>query len=152
VQISEPCLVYQPYREHIADRSELDFAFDAVRYVAEGNPDRFFVHTFFGDVSPVFEDLLALPVKGVGIDLYETELSRLRAETSKDIALGIVDSRESHVENAHWIIEIALQSRKHIKTPNTILAPNSDLKFLPRRIADLKVAALAKAASLLEAS
>jgi len=152
VQISEPCLVYQPYRESPSDESELDLAFDGIRYVTEGRPDRFLVHTFFGDASPVIESLLALPVGAVGIDLYETELSGLHAQTSKDIVLGIVDSRESNVEDSHWIAETALRSKNHIKTPKVILAPNSDLKFLPRQIADRKVSTLAKAASLLEAS
>jgi len=152
VQVSEPCLVYQPYRERPPDGPELDLAFDAIRYVTEGRPEKFLVHTFFGDASPVLESLLALPVGAVGIDLYETELSRLHVQTSKDIVLGIVDSRESNVEDSHWVTETALRSKNHVKTPNMILAPNSDLKFLPRQIADRKVSALAKAASLLEAS
>jgi len=120
--------------------------------VTEGRPDKFLVHTFFGDASPVIESLLALPVGAVGIDLYETELSALHVQTSKDIVLGIVDSLESNVEDSHWVKETALRSKNHVKTPNIILAPNSDLKFLPRQIADRKVSALANAASLLEAS
>src|SRR6266566_4994856 len=121
-QIAEPCLVYRPYREQTLSNAELEIALAALRRT----------------------------VDGIGFDLFETDHTRSKIETKKRLALGIVDSRESNVEDPRWIAETATRVSKHIFSDNIVLVPNSDLKFVPRKVADAKLRALAEATRLVE--
>jgi methionine synthase II (cobalamin-independent) len=149
-QISEPCLVYRPYREEVLSRNELETALGALRQTVEGSDGSITVQTYFGDATQILPDLLKLPVDGVGFDLFETDWSQFNAKTEKKLALGIVDSRESNVEDPQWIAETASRVSKHIVSDNIILVPNSDLKFVPREVADAKARSLADATRLVE--
>ncbi|HLC10847.1 MAG TPA: hypothetical protein VJL56_03260, partial [Candidatus Bathyarchaeia archaeon] len=151
-QLSEPCLVYQPYREIFRDRSEVELALRAIRSVVEDNPGEFVVQTYFGDVAPVLPKLLDLPIYGIGIDLLETEISVLRDQTSKALVLGVVDSRESYVEDPRWIADAARKFCEQVDVQDLVFASNSDLKFLPQEIANQKLEALSKASELFEGS
>ncbi|HEX9196685.1 MAG TPA: hypothetical protein VF906_02715 [Candidatus Bathyarchaeia archaeon] len=149
-QISEPCLVYRPYREQALSNSELEIALAALRGTLEGIDARFTVQTYFGDATTILPHLLKLPVGGIGFDLFETDNTQSKIETKKTLAMGIVDSRESNVEDPRWIAETATRVSKHIFSDNIVLVPNSDLKFVPRKVADAKSRALAEAARLVE--
>ncbi len=150
VQLSEPCLVYSPHREDAPSKDELGFAFEAIRKVVEGVQATVLLETFFGNAEHVLDDALELPIRAVGLDLYETDYSNLSVKTGKDIVLGIVDSRESHIESPEWIVETARDFMRNVAGHRISLAPNSDLKFLPRDVADMKVRVLAEAARTLE--
>jgi methionine synthase II (cobalamin-independent) len=151
-QLSEPCLVYRPYREQALGKAELDNALAALRKTADGIQAKFSVHTYFGDATTILPDLLKLPVETVGFDLFETDYSKLKIETTKKLALGIIDGRESNAENPKWIAETATRVSKHIVGGDFVLVPNSDLKFVPRKVADVKARALADATKLFEES
>jgi methionine synthase II (cobalamin-independent) len=147
-QLSEPCLVYRPYREQALGKTELDNALAALRKTVEGIQAKFSVHTYFGDATTILSDLLKLPVDTVGFDLFETDYSQLNIETTKKLALGIIDGRESNAENPKWIAETATRVSKHLIGGDIVLVPNSDLKFVPRKVADVKARALAEATRL----
>src|SRR5439155_94023 len=80
----------------------------------EGIDARFTVQTYFGDATTILPYLLKLPVDGIGFDLFETDHTRSKIETKKTLALGIVDSRESNIEDPRWIAETATRVSKHI--------------------------------------
>jgi 5-methyltetrahydropteroyltriglutamate--homocysteine methyltransferase len=147
-QLSEPCLVYQPYRETFRDESEVELALRAIRSVVEVDPEEFVVQTYFGDVAPLLPKLLDLPIHGVGIDLFETDASALGEQTSKALTLGVVDSRESFVENPRWIADVARKFCEHVDVHDLVFASNSDLKFVPQGIANQKLEALSRASEL----
>ena len=149
-QLAEPCLGYQPYRESFGDSSETQLALDAISYVVKDFPEDFVVQTYFGDAGPVIADLLKLPVKGVGIDLFETDLSAAKEKTSKTFLLGVVDSRESSVEDSRWIADTARKFCDNTNHYDVVLSSNSDLKFVPQAIASQKLEALSKASKLFE--
>jgi methionine synthase II (cobalamin-independent) len=149
-QLSEPCLVYRPYREQALGKAELDNALFALRKTVDGIQAKFSVHTYFGDATTILPDLLKLPIDTVGFDLFETDYSKLKIETTKKLALGIIDGRESNAENPKWIAETATRVSKHVIGGDIVLVPNSDLKFVPRKVADVKARALADATRLLE--
>jgi 5-methyltetrahydropteroyltriglutamate--homocysteine methyltransferase len=151
-QLSEPCLVYQPYRETFRDDSEVELGLRAIRSVVENNPREFVIQTYFGDACPLFSKLLDLPVRGIGIDLFETDVSSLSEQTSKTLVLGAVDSRESYVEDPQWIADTARKLSEQVPVQNLVFASNSDLKFVPQRIANQKLEALSKASELFEES
>ncbi len=150
IQLSEPCLVYQPYRARQAQSEELETALDAIQETVDGVPSNFAVQTYFGDASEILPKLLKLPVHAVGFDIFETDYATLNLETSKRLAFGVVDSRDSNVEDPSWIAETATQVTKHVSSPNLILAPSCDLKFVPRQVADAKAQALARATKLFQ--
>ncbi|HET7404922.1 MAG TPA: hypothetical protein VFJ63_02280 [Candidatus Bathyarchaeia archaeon] len=150
VQINEPCLVYRPYREQELGANELNTALDAIERTVKGAPGTIAIHTFFGDATDVLPRLLQLPVDSVGFDLFETDYSHIKLQTPTRVALGIVDARESNVEDPKWIADTATRVSKHIVSEDVFLVPNSDLKFVPRKVADSKARALADAARLLK--
>lgn len=147
-QISEPCLVYRPYRENSLSGNELDTALNGLRRTVEGIDVPITIQTYFGDATTILPQLLKLPVDGVGFDLFETDYAESKIDTKKRIVLGIVDSRESNVEDPKWITETATRAAKHVVTDRIVLAPNSDLKFVPRKVADAKARSLAEATKL----
>jgi len=149
-QLSEPCLVYRPYREQAPGRAELDNALAAIQKTVDGIQAKFSVQTYFGDATPILPNLLKLPIDTVGFDLFETDYSQLKFETAKKLALGIIDGRESHAESPRWIAETATRVAKHLTGGDLVLTPNSDLKFVPRKVADVKARALAEATRLFE--
>jgi 5-methyltetrahydropteroyltriglutamate--homocysteine methyltransferase len=147
-QLSEPCLVYRPYREQAQGKAELDNALAAIQKTVDGIQAKFSVHTYFGDATTLLPNLLKLPVDTVGFDLFETDYSKLKIETTKKLALGIIDGRESNAEDPKWIAETATRASKHVISGDIVLVPNSDLKFVPRKVADVKARALADATKL----
>jgi 5-methyltetrahydropteroyltriglutamate--homocysteine methyltransferase len=149
-QLSEPCLVYRPYREQAQGKAELDNALTAIQKTVDGIQAKFSVHTYFGDATNLLPNLLKLPVDTVGFDLFETDHSKLKIETTKKLALGIIDGRESNAEDPKWIAETATRASKHVISGDIVLVPNSDLKFVPRKVADVKARALADATKLFE--
>jgi methionine synthase II (cobalamin-independent) len=149
-QLSEPCLVYRPYRENALSRPELDNALAAIQKAVDGIQAKFSVHTYFGDATTIIPNLLKLPVNTVGFDLFETDYSQLKFETTKKLALGVIDGRESNAESPKWIAETATRVSKHLIGGDLVLVPNSDLKFVPRKVADVKARALAEATRLFE--
>ncbi len=150
-QLSEPSLVYWPYSETPPTEDEIGQAIDSIRSVVEGLPAEFIVNTFFGDAVPVFSSLQSLPIKAVGVDLYETDWEALPQERSDvGLLLGIVDSEESWVETPEWIFDTAFKVQEKLNPPSLTLAPNTDLKFVPKEIADRKISSVGTAANLLE--
>ena len=150
IQLNEPCLVYRPYREQELGVDELNAAINAIEKTVKGATPSIAINTFFGDATHILPRLLQLPADTIGFDLFETDYSQLNFKTAKKIALGIVDSRESNVEDPKWIAETATRASKYIVSENVVLAPNSDLKFVPRKVADSKARALADAARLVK--
>ena len=149
IRIVEPSIVYRPYREAPLSDKELGLALAAIRRVVEGVDASFLLQTYFGDSTEVLSELLKLPVDSVGLDLFETDYSGLKIETEKEILLGVVDSRESNVEDPKWIAETVTRASKHIISDRLVLSPNTDLKFVPRKVADAKTRSLATAVNLL---
>ncbi len=150
-QLSEPSLVYWPYRETSPTETEVGQAIDSIRSVVEGVQAEFIVNTFFGNAVPVFSSLQSLPIKAIGVDLYETDWEALPQEWSEvGLLLGIVDSEESWVETPEWIFDTASKVREKLNPPTLALAPNTDLKFVPREIADRKISSVGTATKLLE--
>ena len=149
-QISEPCLTYRPHREEPLGEDELQNALAALQKTVQGAGATFSVQTFFGDATSILPHLLKLPVDAIGFDLFETDYTESKIDTKKKLVLGIVDSRESNIEQPDWIAETATRVSKHIASNRVVLSPNSDLKFVPREVADAKARSLATAAKRVE--
>jgi 5-methyltetrahydropteroyltriglutamate--homocysteine methyltransferase len=142
VQLSDPALVYEPIAtSKLVD--DLDLVRDALKVAVDGTPVKTCLQTFFGDFSKILPKALSFPVDDLGVDLYETNLEKLKAYGfEKGISLGLVDSRSSLVENPHELITTAkgiIQSIYGRKTFDFFACPNCDLEFLPWERAEEKM-------------
>src|SRR5258708_6706191 len=128
-QLSEPCLVYRPYREQALGKAELDNALAAIQKTVDGVQAKFSVHTYFGDATTILPNLLRLPIDTVGFDLFETDYSQLKLETTKKLALGIIDGRESNPDTPKSIAQPAPRASNPPIRAHLSLPPNSHLTF-----------------------
>jgi len=71
----------------------------------------------------------------LGIDLYETNFEKLKEYNfEKGVALGLVDSRSSLVENEDELVAVAkeiIESIYRFKTEEVFVCADCDLEFLP---------------------
>lgn len=134
VQLSDPALVYAPTSMDVS-KDELDHVSEALRAAVEGVPIRTCLHTFFGDFSRILPEALDFPVDHLGIDVYETDFEKLEGYSfEKGVALGLIDSRNSLVENSDELVAFAkriFESIYRSKMSEATICPNCDLEFLP---------------------
>ncbi|MDV3244194.1 MAG: hypothetical protein LYZ66_03315 [Nitrososphaerales archaeon] len=146
VQFSAPSLVAR-FRGERWRADELSQVAEGLRGALRGTSFRTGYHTFFGDASPYLSFLLDLvPADDVGFDLTETDPSSIPS-TAKGIIAGVADARSSFIEQPLQLV--AQLDGLPDKTGTLTLAPSSDLRYVPRIVADAKVKNLAKARSRL---
>jgi 5-methyltetrahydropteroyltriglutamate--homocysteine methyltransferase len=153
VQLSDPALVYEPIALSTSD-DELNFISEALKVAVGGIPVETCLQTFFGDFSKVLPEALDFPVSCLGIDLYETNLEKLKEyKFEKGVALGLVDSRNSLIEDASELVTIAKETLNSIypsRIYDVFLCPNCDLEFLPWTVAKKKMKIISNVAKLLK--
>jgi len=134
IQLSDPALVYRPRAAQIP-RNEVNIASEALKLAVGGVSARTCLQTFFGDFCQILPEALDFPVDDLGIDLYETDVNRLKGyKFGKGVALGLIDSRSSLVENESELVAAAKEIIKSIEGDGEsafFVCPNCDLEFLP---------------------
>ncbi|MEM3672687.1 MAG: hypothetical protein QW468_00455 [Candidatus Bathyarchaeia archaeon] len=152
VQLSEPALVYSSAPSPMA-MEELEAVSEALEVAVKGVPVKTCLQTFFGDFSRILPEAFDFPVDHLGIDLYETSLEEVRKYVfEKGIALGLVDSRNSLIENSDELMAIAKRLLKSINPSDkheVFICPNCDLEFLPWERAKEKMKLIATVAEQL---
>jgi 5-methyltetrahydropteroyltriglutamate--homocysteine methyltransferase len=152
VQLSDPALVYEPVAASMS-RDELTLVSEALRVAVEGIPIKTCLQTFFGDLSRILPEALDFPVDHLGIDLYETDPETLKEYSfEKGVALGLVDSRSSLVENQDELVTIAkelINSIYRSGRTEVFICPNCDLEFLPWERAEEKMKVISNVAKRL---
>lgn len=134
VQLSDPALVYEPIATSIS-RIESDCISEALRIAVEGTSIKTCVQTFFGDFCQILPEAIDFPVDHLGIDLYETDFEKLKEYSfEKGVALGLIDSRNSLVEDPNELAKVTKELVESIypsKMGEVLVCPNCDLEFLP---------------------
>ena len=152
VQLSDPALVYKPSATSIS-KGELATIGEAVGVAVKGLSVKTCLQTFFGDFSQILPEALEFPLDHLGIDLYETNLKRLKEyRFEKGIALGLVDARNSLVEDGNWLVKVVkevIELTSHSQAKDLFICPNCDLEFLPWEIAERKIVVASFAAKRL---
>lgn len=142
IQLSEPALVYNPFKEPISKDTFVNVK-NALETAVKGVKARVCLQTFFGDFAQILPDALDFPVDDLGIDLYETNLEKLKEYAfDKGVALGLVDARNSLVENERELTTVAkkiIESIYPSKICAVFICPNCDLEFLPWERAKEKI-------------
>lgn len=152
IQLSDPALVYTLTNSK-KSKVELENVTEALRIIKKETSVKICLQTFFGDFAKILPEALAFPVNHLGIDLYETNLSALKEYTfDKGVALGLVNSRSSLLENSNELYDVAqeiLDSIYPSEINDVFICPNCDLEFLPFNKAFQKMQVTAAVASRL---
>ncbi|MCS7192001.1 MAG: hypothetical protein NZ937_03335, partial [Armatimonadetes bacterium] len=117
----------------------------------EGVKAEFALYTFFADASKIWDVLIQLPVKIIGLDFCSGEENRnfelVKSNFPQDkvLGFGVVDARNIKPEpidelakQIEWAASIVGAERLHVN-------PNCGLEFLPRADAKRKLETLSKA-------
>ena len=135
VVLSEPFLAR-------ADVSDLDDLAAGLELLHGGPPLALWIT--FGDASGLLERALAqLPVDAIGIDFYSTSADALPESFGKYLLAGVLDARNSVLEDPREIAAFAAQLEERVE--RVALVPNGDLQYVSEPIAREKVARLGQA-------
>jgi methionine synthase II (cobalamin-independent) len=100
----------------------------------------------FADARKLLEAGLAeLPVDGIGIDFYATHLTDVPEGLDKLLLAGVVDARNSVLEEPRELAAFAERLRSERGVEQIALTPNGDLQYVSQPIAHEKLARLGKA-------
>ena len=103
----------------------------------------------FGDAGEVLAELVELNIEAIGVDFYATELAALPRPFPKTLLAGVVDARNSLLEEPAEIAEFGHQLLEELEG-ELHLVPNGDLQFVPEEIAREKVLRLGAASRILK--
>lgn len=99
----------------------------------------------FGDNSKVISEISDTRVADVlGIDFYRTPLESLPKKFNYDLAAGVLEARNSLIEDEKEIIKFAEKLTKKIQPGSLYLTNNSDLDLLPEVVARQKLELLGR--------
>ncbi|HLC97599.1 MAG TPA: hypothetical protein VJC21_02365 [Candidatus Nanoarchaeia archaeon] len=151
IQYDEPAIVVKQslgsLREE--DLSLLRRAMDICGHISGASTC---LHTYFGDAGPLLPYLSALPVDGIGVDGTETSLNDILKQTykNKEIALGLVDARNTSLENPEELVEKVRKVAEKTHPKKVWLTPNTGTEYRGFTHAAQKVAILGEAKRILE--
>lgn len=138
IQLDEPAIVRHP-----EDLNVLEAALG--RVAAARGTARLLLHVSFGDVTPLYRDLQALPVDALGLDMsYSPKLPALIADlgSAKLLALGVVDARNTRLETEAQVLPVLDAILPALEREPTYLTPSCGLELLPRERARGKLETL----------
>lgn len=143
----EPGLVYEYMRPKECLYSGIFEALNPICSKAKQS----IVHTFFGDAYKVRKLLANLGSTLIGVDFSETSFKILSYLKEPNLAFGILDSLNPIVETPELLTGYM---RKIIesKPEEVAVCPNTDLRFLPRELADRKILALGAIKDFMESN
>jgi 5-methyltetrahydropteroyltriglutamate--homocysteine methyltransferase len=146
IQIDEPAILAHPEDWAIFESAIAPLAESRDQIRKAGRKLDLALYSYFGDASPLYEKLMALPVDILGLDfasspaLLETVAS---AGSPKSLALGMVDGREPKMENVAEVAKRALRLLPKISSDQVFLGTSCGLEYLTADVAFAKLASLA---------
>jgi 5-methyltetrahydropteroyltriglutamate--homocysteine methyltransferase len=105
----------------------------------------------FGDAGNMLGELMELDVGAIGVDFYATEVEALPRPFPKTLLAGVVDARNSLLEEPEELAEFGRSLIEDMDEGTELhLVPNGDLQFVPEKIAREKVLRLGAAGGILK--
>ncbi|MCD2189005.1 cobalamin-independent methionine synthase II family protein [Actinomycetospora soli] len=155
VQIDEPYMQARP-------EPARQYGLAALNAALEGVTGTTAVHLCFGYAAIIHErpegysflpELAGCPVDQISIETAQSglDLGVLRDLTDKTIILGVIDLSDPVVETAETVAGRVRRAFDHLPPEQIVIATDCGMKYLPRDVADGKMAAMAGAASILRA-
>jgi len=131
--------VIQLLAPSIAYNKEVDFGVvsDALKIITDGLNAKTILHTYFGDVSTKIENLLDLPVSGLGFDITTTPASSIEKHSFSDnsLTIGIINSFNTAIENPQECIKLVDEINAQTKPKESYVSNNFDLEYVPKEFA-----------------
>lgn len=155
VQIDEPYMQARPEPARAYGLAALNAALEGVTGTTA-------VHLCFGYAAIIHErpegysflpELAGCPVDQISIETAQSglDLGVLRDLTDKTIILGVIDLSDPAVETAETVAGRVRRAFEYLPPEQIVIATDCGMKYLPRDVADGKMAAMAGAASILRA-
>lgn len=135
IQVDEPALLKNPSDWAIAERGLATLA------AAKGKAEMILA-LYFGDAAPLYDQLQKLPVDSLGLDFtYSPRLGDVISAggSSKTLALGLVDGRNTKLEDARAVARQIEAIAKRLNAAKLYLTSSCGLEYLPRDRAQLKL-------------
>ncbi len=153
VQIDEPYMQARP------DKAR-EYGVKALNRALEGVQGTTAVHICFGYAAVVHErpsgydflpELAACGCRQISIETAQSNLdcSVLQTLPGKQIMVGCLDLNDHAVETPTTVVARIRKALQYIPPAQVILAPDCGMKYLPRAVADGKLAAMVEAAAIL---
>jgi 5-methyltetrahydropteroyltriglutamate--homocysteine methyltransferase len=144
IQLSDPALVYDTTKP---EKKELKAYGRVLGVATAGLKTKTCLQTFFGDAANILPEALAYPVSDLGFDLYETAPETLKGLKLKGgVSLGLIDTRNSIIEDADEITTAAKQILAMAKSKDIYVSTNCDADFLTWEKAQEKIGVLTRVA------
>ena len=142
--------VIQLLAPSIAYNKEVDFGIvsDALKIITGGLNAKTILHTYFGDVSTKIENLLDLPVSGLGFDITTTPVSSIEKHSFSDklLTVGIINSFNTAIEKPQECIKQVDEINAKTKPKESYVSNNFDLEYVPKEFAMNKISVLGEIA------
>lgn len=135
IQIDEPSLL--KYSADLPQAARSLKAFGA----AKGS-SQLMLAVYFGDATPVYDKLQALPVDALCLDFtYSAGLAEKVAASgsAKPLALGLVDGRNTRLEDTRTVAGQLEKIGRCLGSARAWLSPSCGFEYLPRDRAQLKL-------------
>jgi len=140
-QLSAPVLVQKRL-----DRDSAELVRQGIEMVKKSFGGEVLLHTYFNDFSNALPWILDSGADILGMDMTSTSIDKLSSyDIDRPVYVGIVDSRNSYVESVDELVSTAEMVLDKLDPPSIHIGTSADLDFLPRIIADKKVAILGEA-------
>jgi 5-methyltetrahydropteroyltriglutamate--homocysteine methyltransferase len=139
IQIDEPSMLHHP-----GDAGLVKVALS--RIAAQKGRAQLALATYFGDAVPLYEVLQGFPVDVLGLDFtYSPGLRDLivRAGSDKAIAFGLIDGRNTRIEQADTVLSVLRSMLPRVKGSTSYLTSSCGLEYLPRDKAQRKLTQMA---------
>jgi 5-methyltetrahydropteroyltriglutamate--homocysteine methyltransferase len=155
VQLDEPWMERQPERSKVYGTKVLNRALDGVDGTIA-------IHLCFGYGALVgdkrsdyrfFDELADTPIAQVSVEAAQPSLrlSQLAGLPDKTIILGVLDLADEHVELPTTVAARIEAALAYVAPERLAVAPDCGMKYLPRAVANAKIAAMVEGAALVRA-
>jgi 5-methyltetrahydropteroyltriglutamate--homocysteine methyltransferase len=152
VQIDEPYLQARP------DKAR-DYGLDAVNRALDGIDGMTALHICFGYAAIIharpngysfLSEMAGCRCHQISIETAQSNLdtSVLTTLPGKEIILGVIDLSDPNIETVDLVAERIRRALKHAPPENIIVAQDCGMKYLPRDVADAKLAAMVAGARI----
>lgn len=139
IQLSDPALVYMVTKPKKAQLKKIG---EAVEVATKEVKAKTVLHTFFGNAKPILGEAATWAVSGLGVDLYETDVKALKGLKVSTLSLGLVDARNSIIEDPADLAKIAAGITKNVEAKDVVVSTTCDMDFLTWDKAEAKMRVL----------
>ena len=147
IQVDEPAIT--------RNLKDVKLLVDAVKTVAtERGTAWLSLFLYFGDVAGILDELAALPIDNLGLDLVQGQ-KNWKALASHGcevpLTLGVIDARNTKRDDPRGVARSTLSLKGKVPLAESYVSPSNGLEFLPREKAREKLRLVSETAKFVEA-